>query len=116
MANNDKTFDSISDKLTKPTAKVAAEYADEFIVRVKKRTPYPPGFNPGSGKKVTGKLKRSWGAKGVNKNGGTIFNDADYAQYVDKGTEKMNGAHMVAKTINESDIITKLAWKRAKRK
>lgn len=122
MANNDKTFDKIIAKFVAPSKKVSGEYADEFIDRIVKKTPYPPGFNPGSGKKknhVYGNLKEGWQSRGVDKNGGIIYNDVEYANYVDKGFDigaNMKGAHMVSKTLNESPIITKIAWKKAKRK
>lgn len=115
MASNKSTFGKIRDKLTSPQKKFAQQFADDFIVKVRDRTPYPPGFNPGSGKNVTGNLKRSWKAD-VSKSQVTIYNDAEYAAYVEDGTEKMVGAHMLKLTAAEAGIISKRAYDKVKKK
>lgn len=114
--NNKSTFDRIRGKLTNPQKRFAREFADDFVDRVKLRTPNPPlSPNPGSAANSpsTGKLRRGWKSK-VSSKEVTIYNDVEYAQYVEDGTEKMNGTHMLKTTANETGEISKRAYNKVK--
>jgi hypothetical protein len=113
--SNDSVFKKLQKKLHKVDDKFVDEFTDQFIEKVTLRTPYPPGFNPGSGKKVTGNLKKGWDSK-KSGNTVTIFNDVEYAEYVEKGTDKMRGAHMLLITGKETGLIAKKAYNKVKGK
>ena len=115
MANNDSVFKKIIRNLKRTDEDFAEEFADEFIVRVKRRTPNPPTANPLAPSPSTGKLRRAWTSE-VKGNDILIENLTEYAGYVEDGTEKMNGMHMAKTTISETPQISKLALKRSKRK
>lgn len=79
------------DRIKKMIDTVPDGIAEEFYDRVKDRTPVD-----------SGNLKRSWSRKGLR-----IENDADYATYVENGTDTASGAHMVKVTKSEVDEIIK---------
>ena len=118
MANNKSTFGKIRDRLTSPQKKFAQAFADDFLVKVKQRTPNPPlSPNPGSAANSpsTGNLKRGWKAQ-VSSKQVKIYNDVEYAGYVEDGTEKMNGTHMLKTTAAETGAISKRAYDKVKKK
>lgn len=120
MASNDSTFKSIRDRLTSPQKKFAQTFADDFLVKVVERTPNPPstradGKTPPT---LTGNLKRGWKAK-VSSKQVTIYNDVEYAEYVEHGFTKQynqKGAHMLKLTVAETELISKRAYDKVKKK
>jgi hypothetical protein len=114
-SKNKSTFQSIRDRLTSPQKKFAQTFADDFIQRVKVRTPNPPSLRADGSGPSTGNLKRGWKAK-VSKTQVTIYNDVEYANYVEDGTDKMPGAHMLKTTANEAGTISKRAYDKVKKR
>ena len=78
------------------------EFETEFLKRVEDRTPVD-----------TGHLQNSW-AIASDADSIVINNDAEYASYVEHGTSRMAGAHMLAVTLSERENISQLAVRRAK--
>lgn len=118
MASNKSTWSRIRSRLTDPQKKFAQTFADDFLTRVKQRTPNPPlSPNPGSAANSpsTGKLRKGWKAN-VSKTQVTIYNDVEYAGYVEDGTEKMNGTHMLKTTAAETPQISQAAYRKVKKK
>ena len=76
-------------------------FADEFLTRVKRRTPV-----------ITGRLRDSWQAT-VNKGTIEIFNDMDYAIFVEEGTHKMTPRGMLRATMIEAEQIATIAKEKA---
>jgi len=65
----------------------------EAFIRIKQRTP-----------EDSGQLKAGWYLKYMKENGileAKIVNDVEYVVFVELGTYKMAGAHMVEQTLNE---------------
>lgn len=115
MANNKSTFSKIRDRLTSPQKKFAQTFADDFIVKVTTRTPNPPSLRADGSGPSTGNLKRGWKSR-VSRKEVTIYNDVEYAEYVEDGTEKMPGAHMLKTTAAETGQISKRAYDKVKKK
>lgn len=87
--------------LEKKLARFDDEFAKEFVDRVKSRTPV-----------ITGYLKGSW-ASDVGKTEILIYNTAEYASYVEYGTERLAPRGMLATTITEKEQIAAVAKQKA---
>lgn len=99
MAEIDNVFFDLKTRLRK----FPNEFGQEFLARVRERTPV-----------ITGKLQRDWGYQtkaGVVE----VYNIAEYAGYVEYGTEKMAPRGMLRTTALESDDIAAIALERSKR-
>lgn len=93
MAEIDKVFAGLDTRLRR----FKEAFAIEFLDRVKRRTPVR-----------TGKLQRSWGAT-QRATDVEIYNVADYASYVEYGTERMEPRGMLRATLMEVDQIAEVA-------
>lgn len=100
MAEIDKVFAGLQTKLRK----FKREWGIEFTRRVRERTPVRTGY-----------LQNSWGFT-VKAEDIEIYNVADYASFVEYGTEKMAPRGMMRATILEADQITEVAAQNAGRK
>jgi hypothetical protein len=80
------------------------EFAKEFVVRVKEKTPVR-----------TGNLQRGWDYE-VQPNDVYIFNPVDYASYVEYGTDRFEGRYMLERTLLEIDDITNVVCDRLESK
>lgn len=83
--DKDKVFSIITVEMTN----IMKGIQDEVLSKIKDRTPVS-----------TGTLNSSWIL-----NNNIISNDTPYAGYVEEGTYKMPGAHMVQQTIAELPTI-----------
>jgi len=101
--SNAQIFQQITKRLKKVDDDFADEFAKEFEDRVAQRTPVD-----------TGHLRASWDTR-VSSSQITISNDAEYAGYVEEGTEYMEGAHMLKTTMSEIPEIAKVALNRIKK-
>lgn len=77
------------------------EFGKEFMVRVMERTPVR-----------TGLLQASWDFRLVDSNV-EIRNNVEYASYVERGSERMEGRFMLATTAEEAEQIAEVAIERA---
>lgn len=93
--SNRSVFAKITDRLKNTDDVFADEFAKEFVSRVKVRTPVD-----------TGRLQSGWDAH-VTKDAITIENLTPYAGFVEDGTDRMSGAHMLKTTMSEVDEIAK---------
>lgn len=86
---NDRVFHNMRKRMTE----FQDEFAEEFITRVRNRTPVD-----------TGRLRAGWD---IGNSGKTVVvvNDVEYASYVEDGTEHMRGAHMLKVTLAEKQAI-----------
>jgi len=101
---NQKVFEELRREIKATNKYFASEFADEFLERVKRKTPVR-----------TGRLQAGWAAD-VEEEEISIYNDVEYAEYVEDGTERMSGAHMLKATAAETDEIAESARKRANRR
>lgn len=76
------------------------EFANEFLERVKARTPVK-----------TGLLQRSWESE-IDEDAIVISNDVPYAQYIEYGTPKIAPFAMLEQTVAEVDEIAGIALSR----
>ena len=97
---NAAIFKRIAARLVKIDDDYADEFAQEFEDRVAQRTPVD-----------TGHLRDSWETH-VSASEITISNDAEYAGFVEDGTEHMEGAHMVKTTMSEVPEIARIVLNR----
>lgn len=93
--SNASIFERITERLTQTDDVFAEEFAEEFVRKVKARTPVR-----------TGRLQGAWDWD-VSSNEITIENLTDYAGYVEDGTERMAGAHMLKTTLSEVGEIAR---------
>ena len=82
-------------------SKYKKEFADEFLKRVKQRTPVD-----------TGTLQGAWTATFEDKSV-TIENDTPYAGYVEMGTVHHSPVGMLRTTVAEAENISEVAKERA---
>jgi len=80
------------------------EFGMEFLERVKAKTPVR-----------TGHLQNSWGFT-ETKTDIEIYNTAEYAEYVEYGTERMEPRAMLRATLLEREQIAEVAAERADKK
>lgn len=99
MAEIDKVFFDLKTRLRK----FPNEFGQEFLSRVRERTPV-----------LTGKLQRDWGYQ-VKAGVVEVYNIADYASFVEWGTEKMAPRGMLRTTALEVDEISAIALERSKK-
>jgi hypothetical protein len=92
-----KIYADIEAKMTR----FKQEFADEFLKRVKEKTPV-----------VTGALQAGFSTD-MTPTGFTLSNTQDYAEYVENGTPKFAPRAMIATTVLESTVIGALAKQRA---
>jgi hypothetical protein len=81
--------------------KFREEFAKEFLARVKDRTPF-----------VTGVLQEGWD-KDITDSAVEIYNNVEYAPFVEYGTYKMAPVGMLRTTALEAQEIAELAKERA---
>lgn len=79
------------------------EFGMEFLERVKAKTPVR-----------TGHLQNSWGFT-EKRDDLEIYNTAEYAEYVEYGTERMEPRAMLRATLLEKDQIAEVAAQRSQK-
>lgn len=79
------------------------EFADEFLVRVRARTPW-----------VTGDLNKGFSTKVVD-NTVELYNTMPYFDFVEYGTPRMTPRRMVTRTVLEAEDITNKVLRRIKK-
>ena len=83
------------------------EFKDEFIQRVKRRTPV-------SNHPLTaGTLQRGWDGE-VLSDAIEITNEVEYASFVEYGTRHMSPRRMLGLTILEADLIADIAARKVR--
>lgn len=97
---NDRVFHNMRKRMTE----FQDEFAEEFLVRVQRRTPVD-----------TGRLRAGWDI-GTSGKTVVVLNDVEYASYVEDGTEHMRGAHMLKVTISERRAIGDKVTRKLKQK
>lgn len=102
--SNKATFERLRKDLITTDNEFAQAFADEFVKRVKARTPVRGGT-----------LQRGWKSK-VSEKEILIENRVDYAGYVEDGTEHMKGAHMAKTTMGETGRISQIAQNKIRNK
>lgn len=99
-----------ADKICNEIDKFEIEFMNEFMERVKQRTPVYAGKEANV---HSGALKNGWSVV-KNDNGWELDNTQNYAVYVERGTWKMAPRAMVQTTILEIPQIIKIAEDSAK--
>jgi len=89
--------EQVADSVAKGLSEFNAKFLEEFLIRVKQRTPVRTGF-----------LQESWGGNNQPTKM-EIFNGAPYAEYIENGTERIAPVGMLKTTILEGqDIANKV--------
>lgn len=96
MSSIDKVFVELEQELE--AFKTA--FAEEFLARVKQRTPV-----------ISGRLQGAWEIE-VQQDAAEIKNPTEYASYVEYGTEKMAPRAMLRTTLVEAEQIAEIAARR----
>ena len=96
-------IDAVTDSVVKSMERFAAEFEMEFLARVKEKTPVR-----------TGKLQAGWEASATPSEI-TVWNDVEYAEYVENGTPFQAPQGMLSRTLEEVDTIMTIAVERSKR-
>ena len=95
------TIDNVMAGLDTKLRKFKQEYGIEFMARVKEKTPVASGV-----------LQGSWGFE-MKAEDISIYNVAEYAEFVENGTPKMAPRGMLRATMQEAEDIARVAAEKA---
>lgn len=101
MSTTPEELNRINAELKKKIDLFTLEFAKEFVMRVKQKTPV-----------ITGKLRDGWLSE-VKKDVIEVSNTVDYAPFVEFGTHKMSPRGMLRSTVEEADQVAEVARQKA---
>jgi len=96
------TMEEVLAKYEKDLERFKVEFTNEFVARVKQKTPVD-----------TGKLQNGWEGS-IKHDAIEVTNSVEYASYVEFGTEKERPVGMLRTTELEAQQITDEAMKKVK--